>query len=98
MKEMEMPCPWNCGDWFELYDGKPSLLNSSIIICEKCAQEELNSEITISDLRKDDTFTHYGDEYTVLTRFLKKNECLIALDFLNREKNFYDPDEIVYKF
>ncbi len=61
-------------------------------------ESEVENLIPIIELRKEDCFNHNGNEYTVLTRYLKKDGCLKAINFLYQEVNFKDPDEIILKY
>jgi len=53
---MEMPTPCeNCGDIFDLNDGRRSPRKQKIVICEPCAekeQEEIDREEEITSLRE----------------------------------------------
>ena len=40
---MEMPCRCDCGEWFDLHDGKPSK-NSNDVICKDCYKKKKNKE------------------------------------------------------
>ncbi len=52
---MEMPTPCNnCGEIFELHDGRRSPRGKAIMICEACAdeeQEEIDREEEIQELK-----------------------------------------------
>jgi hypothetical protein len=40
-EHMEMPCPCDCGNWFDLYDGVPSEApGSNRVICPECGQRQ----------------------------------------------------------
>ena len=61
-------------------------------------EPEVDNQIPIIELRKEDCFTHEGNEYIVLTRYLKKDGCLKAIDLSSKEVPFNDPNLMVNKY
>lgn len=52
---MEMPCPCDCGEWFDLNDGRPHPREATRIICEECAErieKEVEREEEIEELKE----------------------------------------------
>ncbi len=93
--EMEMPCPCeDCGDWFDLNDGYPKR-GTNRIICQDCHQREENNTVTIESLRKGDKFEHDGDEFEVIKRYTKRDECLLAKSIFGEQKFYYADDEVL---
>lgn len=95
-QEMEMPCLCDCGEWFDLNDGYPEHGNGKKVICPDCHRKEQNSLVTIGSLRKGDKFLdRYDDLYTVVARYTKKNEYLLAVNEFDRQEKFqYEDDEV----
>jgi hypothetical protein len=50
LDDMKEPCKCNCGEWFDLKDGRPSLYSKNLI-CKTCSQdeEEEDSEDELED-------------------------------------------------
>ena len=47
--DMKEPCKCDCGEWFDLKDGRPSLYSKNLI-CKTCSQdEEEDSEDELKD-------------------------------------------------
>lgn len=94
-EEMDMPCPCDCGEWFDLNDGFASLIRTTRVICPTCHQSELDRTARIDTLKKGQMFWHNGDRFTVLDRYTKKAGHLIARHELGFEQNFYYEDDKV---
>lgn len=41
LENMEMPCQCDCGNYFDLDDGYPSILSNKVI-CAECHENEIN--------------------------------------------------------
>lgn len=61
-------------------------------------EPEVDNPTPIIELRKEDCFTHEGEEYMVLTRYLIKDGCLKAVNLFSKEVPFYDPNLMVNKY
>ena len=84
--EMEMPCLCDCGEWFDLNDGRTSPYRD-VVVCRdcydrQCERKELEDQIEELQLDLDN-----GAEYTISNRRMYKKELKELKEKLKEYEN-----------